>query len=107
MRRITFRTGGGFAPLPGLSKPVTIDAAALPADTAAELRRLLEAARFFSLPPRVGGQRDAADYQTYTIDVEAEDRRHAVRVSEPVADPHLRALVDRLRLLAAEKNRAR
>lgn len=107
MLRITFRTGGGFAPLPGLSTPVTIDAAALPADAAAELRQLLEGASFFSLPSRIGGQPGAADYQTYTVAVEEDGRTHTVRVSEPIPDERLRALVDRLRLLAAEKKRAR
>lgn len=107
MIRITFRTGGGFAPLPGLSTPVTIDAAALPEESAAELRQLLDDARFFSLPPRIAGAPGAADYQTYTIAVEEDGRAHTVRVSEPIPDERLRALVDRLRLLAAEKKRAR
>lgn len=105
MLRITFQTGGGFAPLPGLSTPVTIDAAALPPEAAAELRLLLEDARFFSLPSRIGGAPGAADYQTYTIAVEEDGRTHTVRVSEPIPDERLRALVDRLRLLAAARTR--
>jgi hypothetical protein len=52
--RIRFKTEGGFAYFPGLSKPVTIDTDELPAEEAKELERLIEAADFLTRrrPPR-------------------------------------------------------
>lgn len=99
--RVQFVTEGGIAHFPGLSKPVVIDSARLSEDKATELRRLVEGAQFFSLPPQANKpQRGAADYFRYTITVEEGERRHTVQVTDPVADSGLRELVAFLRAQA-------
>jgi hypothetical protein len=92
--RVQLKRSGGFAPIPGLSRPITIDGASLPAEDAAELARLVGAARFFDLPsvpsaPRPG----AADYHQYTVTVEDQGRQHTVAFTDPVPNPELQALL--------------
>jgi hypothetical protein len=95
--RIRLSAEGGFAYLPGLQKPITVDLDELPAAESAALRQLLEKADFFELPARVGGTAaGAADMREFTIDVDSGDRRHSVKVSETAASPALIALIDRL-----------
>jgi hypothetical protein len=98
--RIELKTEGGIAHFPGLSRPVVIDSAGLSAEDDAELRRLVEAARFFERPPTVGTpSRGAADYRQYTISVEDGGRQHTVKLADPVEDPSLQQL---LRFLQAK-----
>ncbi len=92
--RVIFQSEGGIAHFPGLSRPVTMESDQLPEQQAAELRQLVEAARFFDRPEQVGGPAPgAADYRQYTITVDAGERRHTVRLVEPVEDPDLQRLV--------------
>lgn len=96
--RIEFTESGGLAYLPGLNKPVTIDVDCLDAGEAEQLRRSIEAARFFELPAAIGATtRGAADYQHYTLTVEDGGRRHTVRILVPVEDPALQDLVRTVR----------
>ena len=96
--RIVFTTEGGLAFFPGLSRPVLIDSQDLAAAEAAELERLLDSARFFELPEHCRAlHRGAADYRQYTITVENKNRRHTVRMADPVENPQLQALLDFLR----------
>jgi hypothetical protein len=104
--RIQFKTEGGIAHLPGLSKPVTIDTDELPVEEAKELERLIEAARFFELPATSAPPRGAADYQLYTITVTTPDRSHTVRLAEPIEDPRVRELVNHLRAKALKAHLA-
>ena len=97
--KIEFSVEGGVAYFPGLSKPTLIDSDELPAAGAAELRRLVDAAHFFDLPATHAAVRGAADYQQYTISVQAGRRRHTARVADPIADPALQDLVDALKAL--------
>lgn len=92
--RVQFKTEGGIAHFPGLSRPVLIDSAALSAEDAEELRRLVEAARFFEQPASASAPpRGAADYRRHTISVDTGERQHTVQVAEPVADAGLRNLI--------------
>jgi hypothetical protein len=92
--RVIFQSEGGIAHFPGLSRPVTMESDQLPAQDGAELRQLVEAARFFDRPAQVGQPAPgAADYRQYTITVDAGERRHTVRLVEPVGDPDLQRLV--------------
>lgn len=100
--RIQFRTEGGLAYLPGLSRPVTIDTDELPAEEADELERLIETAGFFELPDASVPPRGAADYQQYTISVAAPGRSHTARLADPIEDPSVRELVNNLRAKANE-----
>jgi hypothetical protein len=106
--RIQFLMEGGIAHFPGLSQPVTIDAAELSQQEATELRRLVEAAGFFDLPARiVTAGRGAADYRQYTVTIEEEERRHTVQVAEPIEDGDLKQLLAFLRTKANEIRRGR
>jgi hypothetical protein len=100
---VRFRVTGGIAAFPGLAAPRTIDVAALAADVRGSLERSIEAAHFFELPARLPPTPGAADYHTYEITVEDGGRQHTVVVSDPVTDPALRALIDRLRELTAPR----
>lgn len=92
--RIQVRMEGGFAQIPGLSAPKTLDSATLSAQDANEMRQLVQGANFFELPavlnkPAPG----AADYRTYHITIEDNDRYHTIQVSDPINDPRLQALL--------------
>ena len=96
--RIQFKTENtGLAFFPGLAKPVTIDSDTLPGEEAAELERLLHAARFFDRPTVMGAvRRGAADYRQYTITVEEGGRRHSIRLTDRLDDPDLQRLLSYL-----------
>jgi hypothetical protein len=102
--RVRFKTDGGFVYLP--SEPVTIDTDELPAEEADELERLIEAAGFFDLPEAAAPPRGAADYLQYTISVTDLERSHTVRLTDPIRDPHVGALVDYLERKARESRGA-
>lgn len=92
--RLAFTMEGGIASFPGLSRPVTLDSDHLSQEEAGELERLVQAARFFDRPTRVGvPPRGAADYRRYTITIADGGRRHTVQVVEPVEDPDLQRLL--------------
>jgi hypothetical protein len=92
--RVIFTTEGGVSFFPGLSRPVTIDAATLTQEERNELDRLIDEAGFFTLPAEAGKPaKGAADYRQYTITLEEQGRRHTVKASDPVDDPKLRNLI--------------
>jgi len=91
--KIELSVDGGFARLPGLAKPVTIDSATLPAARGAALATLVARARFFDATPPSPSPA-ARDARTYTIAIDDGARRRALCVAEPIADPSMRALVD-------------
>jgi hypothetical protein len=103
--RVRFKMDGGFVYLPARSEPVTIDTDELPAEEANELERLIEAAGFFELPEAAAPPRGAADYLQYTISVISSERSHTVRLTDPIGDPHVGALVDYLERKAQELRR--
>ena len=96
--RIEFSQEGGIGYFPGLNKPVTVEVERLDEAEAEELKRLVDAARFFDLPASIGvPARGAADYQHYILSIEDDGRRHTIRALVPVEDPALRALVEAVR----------
>ena len=94
--RIQYKVDGGIAYLPDLYQPLTVDTNDLSIEEADKLQRLIEAADFFNLPAVSPPPRGATDYFQYTISVIDSGRTHTVRVTDPIANPHLRALVDYL-----------
>ena len=96
--KVTIETSGGFASFPALSRPVTVDTAAIDMALARELERLVRAAAFFDRPARIDTtEKGAADYQTYTITVQDGPRVHTVCLTDPLTDSSLEKLVSRLR----------
>jgi hypothetical protein len=106
--RIIFKVEGGLGYFPGLSTPIVIDSSELAPQQAADLERLVREADFFDLSPKIGIQQSgAADYRQYTITLEEGGRQHTVRVSEPVENPNLAALVAFLQRKKLEGGRGR
>jgi hypothetical protein len=103
--RIQIQTSGGLAYLPGLAAPVTIEVDKLDDESRRTLERLVDEARFFELPAALPAPKGAADYQTHRITIDRAGRRHTVSVSDPVPDPALQSLVEKLRALAADQRR--
>ena len=96
--RLQFKMEGGIAYFPGLSKPITIDSDELPKQESDELKRLVNATRFFDLPATVSSlSPGAADYRQYTITVENEGKQHTVHLTDPIEDPNLQALLTYLK----------
>ena len=94
--RIQFKTEGGFAYFPGLSKPTTIDSKDLPPAEARHLQKLVQAVNVKN-ENKVAMAQGAADYQRYTIQIDTEEGSYTVPVTAPVVDPSLQALVTYLR----------
>ncbi len=96
--RVQFKMEGGIAYFPGLSKPITIDSDELPRQESDELKRLVNATHFFDLPATIGSPpRGAADYRQYTITLEDNGKQHTVRLTDPIEDPNLQALLTYLK----------
>ncbi len=92
--RIQFKTEGGIAYFPGLAEPITFESSQLSPEDASELKRLLGAARFFDLPKKVGAPpRGAADYQTYTVTIEAGGRSHTVHMTDFINEAEAKHLL--------------
>lgn len=96
----------GLAYFPGLARPVSLDGDQLPPDEAAELARLVDAARFFDQPAETESPSSPTrDVRRYALTVDAGGRQHTVRMSDLSADPNLRALVEYVRQKAADERR--
>ena len=92
--RVQLKMEGGLAYFPGLSQPITIDSETLPAQAADKLKQLLDAVHFFDLPSVINKPPSgAADYYQYTITVDDDGKHHTVRLTDPIADAHLQALL--------------
>lgn len=96
--RIEFKTEGGFAHFPGLSKPVVIDTDQLSQEESVKLEQLVQKARFFDLPGQVNVPRKgAADYYQYTITIQMGKQSHTIKLVDPVEDTNLNELIHFLR----------
>jgi len=95
--RIEYKIEGGVAYFPGLRKPVVIDSEDLTEEEGTELERLIDKADFFDLPGLVGTiPQGAADYRQYIVTVENGKRRHTVRLTDPIENADLQALLNYL-----------
>jgi len=101
--RITVEREGGFAYIPGLSAPATVDTDTLAPNQAAELEAAVRATDFSAEAARAGAPAPgSADHRTVTVTVEDGGGSRRISVSDPVEDVALRSLVDRV--LAAAKH---
>jgi hypothetical protein len=92
--RVELQTDGGIAFFPGLNKPVVLNSSDLPKAQADQLQQLIDSTRFFELPAATRSlPKGAADMRGYTITVEDGRRRRTVRLSDPIEDGHLQALI--------------
>ena len=88
--KITYSMRGGFAYVPTLNQPITIDTAQIDQQTADRLNSLLQSAHFFDKPIAAGAPLPgAADYRTYTITVDDGLRTHTVELNDPIVDADL------------------
>ena len=90
--RVVLQQEGGFAGL--VRPPLVVDSTQFAPEQQRELDRLIVECNFFHLPadgptPPEG----AADYVTYTLMVEREQQTHSIRVTDPVTDAALAALI--------------
>ena len=93
--RAELQTDGGIAYFPGLNKPVVVDSSDLPQEQAAQFEQLIDSAHFFDLPAASRSlPKGAADMRRYTITVEDGRRRRTVRLTDPIEDAQLQALID-------------
>lgn len=99
--KITLSVSGGFAHIPGLSKPFTVDTTLLDPKISAQLEFLVHSCQFFqqaaSAAPAPQG---AADFRTYSITVEDGARIHNVQLIDPIRDADLERLVSALQSIA-------
>jgi len=92
--RVELQTDGGVAYFPGLNKPVVVDSGDLPKAQASKLQQLIDSAHFFELPAASRSiPKGAADMRSYTITIADGRRRRTVRLSDPIEDPQLQALI--------------
>lgn len=97
---ITIEISGGFAALPGLSRPFTIDTKTLDPQRAAEIESLVSESKFFERPAVIDtAPKGAADYYIYAITVQDGARSRSVRLTDPITDPSLERLVSGLRAM--------
>jgi Emfourin len=100
--RIQVERDGGFAYIPGLRGPKTVDTATLPPAEAAALEAAARQADFSAAAERAAAPaRGSADHRTVTVTVEDGGASRSITVSDPIEDDALRSLVDRA--LAAAK----
>src|SRR5262245_47607931 len=104
--RVQFKTEGGIAYFPGLSKPATIDSADMAQQEADAFAQVVVAGSSGTLPARPRTlPNGAAYYDQYTIAIEDGQRHHTVRLTDPIESPEIQALVGFLREKARPQER--
>ena len=91
--RVRLEIEGGFAPMPGLYRPIRLDSEVLGSADQGRLADLIEAANFFALPANlVASLPHGADTRRYRLTVEDGLRHHSVSFGDPVGNQALVAL---------------
>ena len=88
--RITFERTGGIA---GMRLTHSLTSSALPDADAAELKRLVDASRFFDLAAHEVVTSAGSDRFSYAIAIDEGGRSHTVHVGEAEAPATLRPLI--------------
>ena len=100
--RLHFERSGGFA---GIPVRTDIDTALLAPADARSVEELVRAAGFFDLPEVSPRSTRARDMFEYTLSVEAEGKRHTIRVGDESIPDALQPLIHHL--LAVSRKRGR
>ena len=91
--RVTLRIDGGFAYMPGLARPIALDAAQLGDEHAAQLQRLCEAACAVAQKRKASRAAAVPDGRRYRLTVELGDSRREVTAADPVDAPVIAELI--------------
>ncbi len=101
--RIDFERSGGFA---GMRMTTTVDTESLSSEETRELFELVEGAGFFELPAKISSESPGADRFQYKLTIEAEGRQHTVETGEAAVPEKLRALIQKLTMMARKARRS-
>jgi hypothetical protein len=95
--RLRLEQSGGFAAIPGLSKPVELDTAGLSRDESATIEGLVHRTGILEGGVRsVSGPAGGADLRDYTLTVEDGGAVTTVHLRDPITDDAVAALVEQL-----------
>jgi hypothetical protein len=89
--RITFTRSGGFA---GVRLHAVVNEEELSAETAAQLRQLVDGADCFRLPGKIATDHKQPDRFQYELILEDGERQHSILVDEEAAPPTLLPLLE-------------
>ncbi len=91
--RVTLQIDGGFAHLPGLARPIALNAAQLGDEQAAQLQRLCASACAVAPKRRASRAAGVPDGRRYRLMVESGDSRREVTAADPVDAPAIAELI--------------
>jgi hypothetical protein len=86
--------GGWTAAVPGLAKPIVLDAGDLSPDQNAEFARLVSEARAESGAAQAGAHKAIADGQSYRIVIDVDGNSVRLRAADPAVPPGFSALME-------------
>jgi hypothetical protein len=89
--RIFFERTGGIA---GIKLKRAFDSSTLPPREARRLQRLLKQSGFFDLPPVLESEKSGADFFSYKVTVETEERKYTVEAVEEAVPGAMRPFLD-------------
>ncbi|PMB25986.1 protealysin inhibitor emfourin [Fischerella thermalis] len=98
--RISLQRTGGFS---GIRKQAIVDTANLSPEETQQLYQLLEAANFYSLPPKINAPANQPDRFQYTITVEENNQQHTLIVGEAALSETLKRLIEWVNNTASKK----
>ena len=91
--RVTLQIDGGFAYLPGLARPIALNAAQLGDEQAAHLQRLCESACAVAQKRKASRAAAVPDGRRYRLTVESGDSRREVTAADPIEAPAIAELI--------------
>jgi len=91
--RVTLTIDGGLAHMPGLAKPITVDAAQLSADDAATLRRLCDAVPATAYETPASQREVIPDGRRYRLTIERGNERRRLDAADPIDHPAIAELI--------------
>jgi hypothetical protein len=90
---VTLQVDGGFAYMPGLARPIALNAAQLGDEHAAQLQRLCESACAVAQKRKASRAAAVPDGRRYRLTVTLGDSRREVTAADPVEAPAIAELI--------------